>query len=410
MAAQVSPGSPHQSLLSFLTGLNTRPALVAACRQIICQAVDLLELEDCAIALLDEQGLQLRFLAPARQAVGHQRLAMTRRPLVASPLLPMRAERAPLLLPASPYDVCLCSLEDGSMRNLVCLPLFDRDQWLGALIASSAIPALADSRQIALLTLIAEQVVLVLTNAYQAELVGTAERARAGFLSLITHELRSPLNSINGYLDLALDGMAGELNEQQKEFLLRARAGSEYLYSLLEDLLLAARADAGQLNLRCESVVLQDLIDDVLEGLELVARDAEVDIVVEIPASFPVLRADSVRLQQVIRDLLSNAVRFTPAGGLITLGARILPASAEHTKGLAEISVRDTGYGIAAEYHERIFERFFRLSAADSGHVNGLGLGLAIIKLIVELHGGSVRVESAPGQGSTFTFTLDTLA
>ncbi len=227
-------------------------------------------------------------------------------------------------------------------------------------------------------------------------------------ISLITHELRSPLNSINGYLDLTLEGLGGELTESQREFIQRARAGSEHLYTLLEDFLLAMRADAGQLRLQRSPVELAELLYDVRESLTLAASDAQVSLDVVIPIDFPIVSVDEVRLQQIVRNLLVNAIRSTPVGGQVVLGVRICAVSLHLDKELIEISVRDTGIGIAAEYHERIFERFFQVPLVSGGRGGGLGLGLAMVKLLVELHGGSVRVESQPGEGSTFIVTLDT--
>lgn len=230
------------------------------------------------------------------------------------------------------------------------------------------------------------------------------------FLSLITHELRSPLNTINGYLDLVLDGVAGELNGQQQEFIQRARAGSTRLYALLEDLLLISRADAGQLRLNREPVALCDLARDVWEELELSARDAGVTLALDFPAELPSLFVDAVRLQQVLRNLLSNALRFTSSGGRVVLIARrVLPKPGEQKK-LVEIRVQDTGCGISPEYHTRIFERFFQVPQPGSGRIGGQGLGLAVVKIIIELHGSHIQVESAPDKGSTFLFTLDALS
>src|SRR6266568_2647911 len=137
------------------------------------------------------------------------------------------------------------------------------------------------------------------------------ERLKAHFISMITHELRSPLNTINGYLDLALEGIAGELNQQQREFVQRARAGSEHLYALVEDLLLISRADAGQLHLNRALIHLPEVIENAVEEMELTASDNGIAIEVEIAPELPRLYADTIRLQQVLRNLLSNALRFT---------------------------------------------------------------------------------------------------
>lgn len=226
------------------------------------------------------------------------------------------------------------------------------------------------------------------------------------FLSSVAHELRSPLNTINGYLDLALEGVAGELNEQQREFIQRARAGSEHLYALLEDLLLVARVDAAQLRLNYAPHSLEEPVNGAMEELELTARDAGIVLESSVPADLPACQLDVIRVQQVLRNLLSNALRFTPSGGRVTIEARILSSQQAQGRQMVELCVRDTGTGIAPEYHERIFERFFQIPRPTGGRSSGQGLGLAVARIIVELHGGQIRVESAPGQGSAFFFTL----
>ncbi|MGZ3624426.1 MAG: sensor histidine kinase [Ktedonobacteraceae bacterium] len=239
------------------------------------------------------------------------------------------------------------------------------------------------------------------------------ERLKARFISMITHELRSPINTINGYLDLALEGIAGELNEQQREFVRRARAGSEHLYTLIEDLLLITRADAGQLRLNRELIRLPEIIDQAVEELELVAMDNDVTIRVEITSDFPQIYADAIRMHHVMRNLLNNALRFTPQGGDIAISARVNGTPAETTISGAqqhvEIHIRDAGCGIAPEYQQRIFERFYQIPIDRSGRAGGQGLGLTAAKMILELHGGQISVESIPGKGSNFTLTFPLL-
>ena len=260
---------------------------------------------------------------------------------------------------------------------------------------------------------------LCLLVARDVTAVRDATRMKANFLSMITHELRSPLNAINGYLDLTLTGVAGDLTEQQREFIQRARAGSEHLYALVEDLLIVSRADAGQLRLSREIMSLQDVITNAVEEMELSATDGGVTIAVEIAREFPRLYADAGRLQQVLRNLLSNALRHTPEGGLVTVIAQIenvahthdLPAkiALDEVEQIAKLQVRDTGSGIAAEHQPHIFDRFYQIPGTITSRSSGQGLGLAIVKMIIELHGGYVTVESTPGQGSTFTCVLPCL-
>ena len=256
---------------------------------------------------------------------------------------------------------------------------------------------------------------LCLIVARDVTAIRDATRLKANFLSMITHELRSPLNAIHGYLDLTLTGIAGELNEQQREFVQRARSSSEHLYALVEDLLLVSRADSGQVRLSREIHNLPDIVANAVEELELMAIDNKVTIILEVPADFPPIYADAVRIQQVLRNLISNALRFTPAAGQVTVTATIeerkdadttaLSLDAEVSR-LLKLQVSDTGSGIALEHQQRIFERFYQAPQSSAGRVGGQGLGLAIVKMIVELHGGTITVESAPGEGSTFTCLL----
>jgi signal transduction histidine kinase len=232
-------------------------------------------------------------------------------------------------------------------------------------------------------------------------------------LSLLTHELRSPLNSIHGYLDLALMGVAGDLNVQQHEFVQRARVASQHLYALLEDLLCTARVDAGQLRLHRTIISLPNIIDNVIEELAFTAADHSIELRIDIEPQLPHLYADATRMQQILRNLINNAIKFTPEGGIVKIMAYIekapLPdltyASSTHedVDVIACLRVNDTGIGIAPEFQQRIFERFYRVLDKNAPQSGGQGLGLSVIKQLVELHGGTVTVESVVGQGSTFT-------
>jgi signal transduction histidine kinase len=169
---------------------------------------------------------------------------------------------------------------------------------------------------------------------------------------------------------------------------------------------------------------LAEIVANSVEEMELSAKDNGIAIEVAIPEDLPRVFADGVRLQQVLRNLLNNAVHFTPAGGHVTITARVVdmpqaaqaagePQQAEHQEEhqgeqqqAIAVEVADNGIGIAPEYHERIFERFFQGPPDSSVRSGGQGLGLSIVKMIVELHGGLVTINSAPGEGSAFTFTI----
>ncbi|HEX6778180.1 MAG TPA: ATP-binding protein [Ktedonobacterales bacterium] len=224
------------------------------------------------------------------------------------------------------------------------------------------------------------------------------DRMKANFISMVTHELRSPLNAINGYLDLALEGVGGPLNERLHEFIRRARSSSEHLTTLVDDLLLISRADAGQFRLNLAQANLSTVIQGAIEEVELAAADSNVQLAVRIAPDLPPFLADEGRLKQVVRNLLTNAIKFTPEGGQVSV-------IGEARGGSIEITVRDTGRGILPEHLPRIFERFYQV-ARGQGSRGGQGLGLAIVKTIVERHHGSISVESTPGEGSAFTISI----
>jgi signal transduction histidine kinase len=196
----------------------------------------------------------------------------------------------------------------------------------------------------------------------------------------------------------------------------RARAGSEQMYALIEDLLLISRADSGQWRLNREIISLQDLVVNAVEELELSAIDNQIAISVDVAKNFPPVYADALRIQQVLRNLLSNALRFTPPGGQVALSAHVEPTprgllspSDDEPERVAVLRVKDTGCGIAPDQQARVFERFYQAPNVSGGHSRGQGLGLAIVKMIVEQHGGQILVESVPDKGSTFTCILPCL-
>ncbi len=310
----------------------------------------------------------------------------------------------------------------------LCAPLIVQDVLYGAIILQRERP-FAD-QDVNLLRNMSSMIAVTLAQELFFQRVHFEQEQRSNFLSMITHDLRSPLNTINGFLELLLSGVGGELNAQQREFARRARSGSEHLYALMEDLLLLSRADAGQLRLQREVISLAEVVTNAVEELELTAADQHVALHLDIPSPFPYLYADALRLQQVLRNLLSNALRFTPPGGQVTITASVepvasvqpyLPAIVEaqcmeaeaggadaagRTEQVAVLRVSDTGIGIAPEYHTKIFERYFQVSDALSTRNGGQGLGLTIVQKIMELHGGGVIVTSTPGEGSTFSCIL----
>ncbi len=230
-------------------------------------------------------------------------------------------------------------------------------------------------------------------------LLNAANRMRANFISMVSHELRTPLNSVNGFLEIVLDGQVGPLNERQKEFLGYAHLSTQQLATLVEDILLISKADSGQFTLRLDAVDMGKLVSQVTQALQPAAAHAEVQLVVTLPEDAPLLHADELRLQQVLSNLVSNAIKFSPANGTISVAVYLEEQA-------LRFAVSDTGIGVAPEDHARIFERFYQSDTTSHSRTGGYGLGLAIAKLIVEQHNGRIWVESEPGHGATFSFTI----
>jgi signal transduction histidine kinase len=228
-----------------------------------------------------------------------------------------------------------------------------------------------------------------------AEDLSRADRLRKDMTADVAHELRTPLAVIRGKLEGVVDGVypatADHLEPVIKE--------TELLTHLVEDLRVLALAEAGQLNLDIRPTSVGDLLRDAAVNFGPQADDRGVTLALSVPADLPEVSADPRRIAQVLGNLLTNALRHTPAGGTVTMSARA-------GDGTVELAVADTGTGIPEEDIPYVFERFWRGEKSRSRAAGGSGLGLAIAKQLVELHGSAIGVDSAPGHGSTFRFTL----
>jgi two-component system phosphate regulon sensor histidine kinase PhoR len=223
------------------------------------------------------------------------------------------------------------------------------------------------------------------------------EKTRRDFIANVSHELRTPLTSIRGYAETLLES-GEDLSGNTGEFLQVIRRNAERMGRLTEDLLVLARVESGEEKLDRRSHSVQQMISEAVQSMQKNAGSEDVEITIgEVPAGS--VMADSYAVHQIFANLISNALRYAQNGKKIIIGAK------EKPNGI-EFSVRDFGPGIASEHLPRIFERFYRVDKARSRESGGTGLGLAIVKHIVLNHGGSVRVESAVGHGSTFFFTL----
>jgi PAS domain S-box-containing protein len=226
-----------------------------------------------------------------------------------------------------------------------------------------------------------------------------ASKHKSDFLANMSHELRTPLNAIVGFSQVLREKLFGELSDKQEEYLDDILSSANHLLSLINDILDLSKVEAGQVELEVASFSLREAVQ---RGIVMVRERASrngVGLELKLDSAVDLVDGDERRIRQVVFNLLSNAVKFTPEGGRIEL-------TVARRDGQVEISVTDTGPGIAAEDQQRIFEEFQQAGAGGDEHFEGTGLGLALSKRLVELHGGRIWVESALGRGSTFTFTL----
>lgn len=225
-------------------------------------------------------------------------------------------------------------------------------------------------------------------------------RAKSEFVSSASHELRTPLTPIRGYVDMLLSDTGGPLTEQQRNFLSIIKANTVQMSVLVEDLLEVGRMDSGNLTLSYSQFDLCQTIRDVIELLRLELERKAIHLVVQTPDALPMIEADEQRVRQVLTNLISNAIKYTYPQGRVWIGVYL------RGNDMVEVQVEDTGVGLTPEQQQKLFTRFYRADNPLRDHVNGAGLGLALAKTFVQMHGGEIWVRSEANVGSLFAFTL----
>jgi signal transduction histidine kinase len=225
------------------------------------------------------------------------------------------------------------------------------------------------------------------------------DRVKADLVSAVSHELRTPLTSIRGFAEFLEDGIGGQLSPEQQDYVRHIQSNTLRLQRLVDDLLDFARLEAGTFKLAFRSSDLRTSLTEVIESMEPLAQERQVLLDSALPAESLFIDADTGRVEQVLINLITNAIKFTPAGGRVIVSAHRAP---EHV----ELSVQDTGIGIAGDRLPQVFHKFYQVDATTTRAQGGAGLGLTIAKALVEAHGGTIGVESELNHGSNFWFTL----
>lgn len=227
----------------------------------------------------------------------------------------------------------------------------------------------------------------------------SVNKLKSNIVANISHELRTPLTHIAGYLELMAGGDLGPLTEEQTHTVRVLIRSAERLERLIEDLILFSVTERGDVSLRLQPARLQDIFVTLVERIRQVAAERKVNFEFICPASIPHVELDTEKISWTVYQLLDNAVKFTPARGVVWLRV-------EWNDPFVRISVEDTGIGIPTERIEEVFEPFYQLDGSSTRKYGGTGLGLALVKKIIEAHGSKIEVQSTPGQGSAFRFQL----
>ncbi len=292
------------------------------------------------------------------------------------------------------------------MQAQLTVPIRRENRVIGVLALEAEDPECFNEEALESITRLIEHAAIAIDNARLFQQVQRANQAKTEFISFVSHELKQPMTSIKGYVDLLMKGLAGPLTEQQQAFLQVVRSNVERMNRLVSDLLDISRLEAGRLRLEMRSLRPEEVSEDAISAFRQPIEAKGQYLQVEIASDLPPIYGDRERLVQVLTNLLSNAHKYTPEGGEIIFRVRLWE---EEGHRYIRWDVVDSGIGISKEDMKRLFTKFFRSSNPRVRDIKGTGLGLTISRSIIELHGGRIEVESELNKGSTFSVLIPVL-
>ena len=292
------------------------------------------------------------------------------------------------------------------IKSIIFAPMMWEGKGLGAISIGRDYAGRFSEKDLALLKTFADQAVIAIQNARlfgeiqdKSRQLEVANKHKSEFLANMSHELRTPLNAIIGFSEVLLERLFGDINEKQDDYLKDIHSSGRHLLNLINDILDLSKVEAGRMELELSTFDVPSAISNAMTLIRERAQQHGIKLAIEVDPQLREIVADERKLKQILLNLLSNAVKFTPDGGRIDVRAHLGAKD-------VVICVHDTGIGIAPGDQEAVFEEFRQVGPHYTRKQEGTGLGLALTRRFVELHGGVIRVESEPGNGSTFTFTL----
>jgi len=293
-----------------------------------------------------------------------------------------------------------------ALRTMLCVPMMVEGKPIGVLAMWRDAVAPFAEREVALLRTFADQAVIAIQNArlvneiqHKSRELEVANKHKSAFLASMSHELRTPLNAIIGFSEVLIARLFGELNDKQDDYLKDIHSSGKHLLNLINDVLDLSKVEAGRMDLETSQFDLPVALSDAMTLIRERAMKHGIELGLEVQAGLGPIVADERKFKQILLNLLSNAVKFTPDNGRVDVRA-------VRIDGGVEVSVRDTGIGIAPKDQEAVFEEFRQVGTDYTSKQEGTGLGLALTRRFVELHGGRIWLASELGKGSTFYFTI----